>query len=450
MSAVLTEIDPTKGSQDLFERAQTTPLQEHYESFYRLLAQLKEEFHSLGRFDDANAKLDEIGKLLSMKMLDIRYPENEPLLDLNRLRERAQARYGSARRVAPALQDAFKLAASHRMFICKDGSSVFGDSPSLNIRATEDNFAERLVSLLARLPVAVKVCSADDDEGGLRVDPLNEAFGHFLQRNFTNRVEDAQYMTPPEVVDAMARVAVFDVGAEIRSAGSGQRRLPLILCDPTCGVGSLILGGIKRLEFHNTVADYEVVGQDKVDRMVRLAKLNLMLFGKSADRIQHGNSLLGNSRLDEFPGTVDLVLTNPPFGAKLAAADVLQRDAAIRFPITSALAEKGFCPRLLDSEFLMFDRSLGLLKDSGRLLIIVPDSVVSGSRFAADFRDEALRFVELKAVIDLPVETFAQAGTRTKTSIVYGVRRAAAAKPRSFIFMAAAASLGFKVKERSG
>jgi hypothetical protein len=90
------------------------------------------------------------------------------------------------------------------------------------------------------------------------------------------------------------------------------------------------------------------------------------------------------------------------------------------------------------------------LKEGGRVLIIVPDSVVSSGRFAADFREHALQAMELSAVIDLPVETFAQAGTRTKTSIVYGVKRKTRVGRKAFVFMAAANSLGFKVKERSG
>ena len=70
MNGLLTIADPAEKAQDLFVQAGQTPLQKHYDEFYRLLAQLKEEFHSLGRFDDANAKLDEIVKLLSMKMLE--------------------------------------------------------------------------------------------------------------------------------------------------------------------------------------------------------------------------------------------------------------------------------------------------------------------------------------------------------------------------------------------
>ena len=88
MSALLTKIDLVERDQDLFAKASQTPLQKHYDDFYRSLSQLKEEFHSLGRFDDANAKLDEIVKLLSMKMLERRFPDRAPLHDLEQLAAR--------------------------------------------------------------------------------------------------------------------------------------------------------------------------------------------------------------------------------------------------------------------------------------------------------------------------------------------------------------------------
>ena len=43
------------------------------------------------------------------------------------------------------------------------------------------------------------------DERPLALGRLNEAFGHFIQDSFRNRKEDAQYMTPPEVVSAAVK-----------------------------------------------------------------------------------------------------------------------------------------------------------------------------------------------------------------------------------------------------
>ena len=40
-----------------------------YSMFYEILLNLREYFHSYGRIDDSNAKLDEIVKMISMKWL---------------------------------------------------------------------------------------------------------------------------------------------------------------------------------------------------------------------------------------------------------------------------------------------------------------------------------------------------------------------------------------------
>ena len=92
-----------------------------------------------------------------------------------------------------------------------------------------------------------------------------------------------------------------------------------------------------------------------------------------------------------------------------------------------------------------------MLKPGGRLLMIVPDHVVSSVGFAETLRLALLRHSDLLGVFDLPTETFAQAGTRTKTSVVYFRRKTTdrTSKPRR-IFMAKSEDMGFRVISRSG
>ena len=45
-----------------------------YATFYNALRELREVFHRIGQFDDANAKLDEMCKLLVLRVLDARRP----------------------------------------------------------------------------------------------------------------------------------------------------------------------------------------------------------------------------------------------------------------------------------------------------------------------------------------------------------------------------------------
>ena len=59
-----------------------------------------------------------------------------------------------------------------------------------------------------------------------------------------------------------------------------------------------------------------MIGQDKVDRMVRLSKINALLLGCNISNINSGNSIVGDSSINDYLGKVDLIFTNPPFGAE--------------------------------------------------------------------------------------------------------------------------------------
>ena len=152
----------------------------------------------------------------------------------------------------------------------------------------------------------------DSRTNGRSFDILNEAFGHFIRDNFRSNIEDAQYMTPPEVTNFMADLVLQDLKVEQRSAEDDQKSLTVL--DPSCGVGSF-LGAIYQRARDRSWFDHRrlrLFGQDKVERMVRLSTLNLELFDVEEYSITIGNSLERGSPLDDLNGTVDVILTNPP------------------------------------------------------------------------------------------------------------------------------------------
>ena len=323
------------------------------------------------------------------------------------------------------------------------------------------NLAQALLPVVESLPVS-------HARGRWSFDLLNEAFGHFVQGSFRHRKEDAQYLTPPEVVAAMIDIGLHDLVRDYRKDRSARK---LLIADPTCGVGSFLAGaycqaGRQSFQGQALAERLEFFGQDKVDRMVRMARVNMQCFSDAKTLIRQGNSVDPES-LDDITGSVDLLLTNPPFGASFDRGKIVdgtKPDLAIgqhRFPILSELQKQQTLPARIDSEFLMFDRSLSLLREGGRMLIVVPDKVVAADGFAAAFRAATEEFAELIAVIDLPAEAFAQAGTRTKTSVVYVRRRqnpslsavssnTAAGRFASPVFMATVNDLGFRVTSRAG
>ena len=420
---------------------------EPYAAFYSALGSLREQFHRIGRFDDANAKLDELCKLLVLRILDSRHPlaDGRSRLGREHLAALAQSNHGNAGRIAAAIHDVFHELGS----AFPDDFQAFGPHRLLNLPVDDDEFASAILPLLESLP-------ADDLSHAVRwsFDGVNEAFGHFIQDSFRNRKEDAQYMTPPEVVGAVVDIAFADI---IRDLSDAPSNATLLVADPTCGVGSFLAAAYRHacsLEIQpgrSLASCLQLFGQDKVDRMVRLASVNLNIFAQTKATIRQGNSIVPPGCLDDIGGKVDLIITNPPFGATFSSAEILAQGTPDHFPCLFALADTKSLPKTVDSEYILLDREAALLRPGGRLLMVVPDHVVSSGGFSEDFRLALQRRVELVAVIDLPAETFAQAGTRTKTSVVY-VRRPVEPTRRevSHVFMAASEDLGFRVVSRSG
>jgi type I restriction-modification system DNA methylase subunit len=394
------------------------------------LSELRELFHRQGRLDDSNAKLDEIVKLfatnLAYRLGDIpSFPK--PNKNQNGFVEE--------------LQNCFKLAAAVPYFQRNDGVSIFGTTPALFLTEDDRDFAKELCQLVID---AVSEAFRHHSLGN-PYDVLNEAFGHFVRDNFRGNIEDAQYLTPAEVVDFMAEMALTDLEAEGRLTTG---REPLVIADPCCGVGSFLTTFATK--YHDSLGEAGpklcIHGQDKVERMVRLATVNLALFRLFQHAITIGNSIYAGSPIDKLNGKVDLILTNPPFGARFPHEDVVAKCGA-NLPFFSSL-RKLRAP--FESELLFIDRNLALLKEGGALLIVIPDGVISAAGPASILRSYLREKTEIRAVVDLPAVTFAQAGTRTRTSVLYLKKSSTTTLRRSSVFFGTVHDLGFQVNSRKG
>lgn len=420
-----------------------------YKLFYDILLELREEFHRNGRLDDSNAKLDEIVKLLVMSIYESKKGTHR--FNLEHLRQRAKSEFGDSTRIASALNSLFQEIVKDPMFFNQDQTNIFGFQPSLSLQPSENEFAEKLVSEISKLDFSLLDVGGNIPE----FDIINESFGHFVRDNFRNNKEDAQYMTPQEIVHPVLDMVFNDIfNEEDFEARLFDEQNPFIIMDPTCGVGTLLVEPLRYIIRYVDSLDIDdeqkehlvarlkkecIVGQDKVDRMVRLTKLNLMLLGVDHSKIFCGNSILNSSSLDDYIGRVDFIFTNPPFGATFSVSELKNSK---RYSIIPSLDGGN-----IDSELILLDRCLTLLKPNGRLLIVLPDSVVSAKGIYSTFRDHLLNTCEIKAVIDLPSVTFAQAGTRTKSVILYLKKRPAI---HTNIFMGICDDVGYDVKERQG
>lgn len=402
-------------------------LNETYTAVYKGLTELREAFHISGTIDDSNAKLDEVAKLFTTYLA---FTEGKI----------AHFPDANSDTLIPDLQAAFKVTAGLDEYKNQDGISIFGESPSLVFKKSDRELASQVVGVVRdSVNAAINLKNQ-----GIAFDLLNEAFGHFVRDNFRGNVEDAQYMTPPEVVKFMVDLAFNDLAQETNLLSSKSDEI--VIMDPTCGVGSFLTASFhkaKQLNIPN-LERLTIVGQDKVERMVRLTKINFALFSAGNHFAYSGNSLSDSSPLGSYTGKVDVILTNPPFGARIPG-DFVKKDGSQSMPFLSRLATS---KNKLDSEILFVEKNLEMLKPGGRMLIIVPDGVVSARGLASTLRDYLQNRVEIRAIFDLPTETFAQAGTRTKTALVYIVKNKPTKDAKSVLGVIE--NLGFKVSLKKG
>jgi type I restriction enzyme M protein len=244
-------------------------------------------------------------------------------------------------------------------------------------------------------------------------DAKGLAFQKFLSHH--EKDGNGQFFTPPPVID-------FCVSLLQPSENE-------TIIDPACGSGGFLFSTLNFLHDKNPsfgkqkFITQNLFGADINKSVSRIAKMKLILEGGDAVNILCMNSL---SAIEELPfsnaGKFDAVLANPPFGAKITTPSVLQNfelghkwarsGNSKEFSKTTALQHTQ------TTEVLFIERCLQLLREGGRMGIVLPNGNFENPSL------EYLRYyIKLKAkilaVVNLPQETFIPFGTGVKTSLLF-------------------------------
>jgi type I restriction enzyme M protein len=134
-------------------------------------------------------------------------------------------------------------------------------------------------------------------------------------------------------------------------------------------------------------------------------------------------------------------MTNPPFGKAVKRESILldyQFGHEVKTFKTKPPEKRARNSQ--DSEILFIEHYLRVLKPGGKLLIVLPDGVLSNLS-AKPVRDYIREHAIIKAVIALPAETFASTGTSIPTNVVY-VTKKRPGEQQGDIFMARADAVG--------
>lgn len=446
-------------------------------------AKLLQKCHNIIRNNDKlspEAAFDEISKILFMKIRYERNPDEEVLFSLEKFQRDEQQFEKNIKKHLPV-----EAQIPYMQYLFKATKDEFAEDKLFDsyetIRIKQYSF-EQIVKELEKYNLS----ATSDDVKGI-------AFEHFLGTTF--RGELGQFFTPRTIVDFMVEVLDPQEGETI--------------CDPTCGSGGFLIKSFEyvRDKIEKDVENYKkelkakffdekyeklsekeqldinerysnilkklnsdinvpnksyskqtdaeknrrisklssscIYGTDANPRMARTSKMNMIMHGDGHGGVHHHDGLININGI--FENRFDVILTNPPFGARIEKdyklsetdrfydKDMLKEyqkrygdDCIRQIKELNKAIDDG--QKILDrfdlgkvsglTEVLFMERCLKLLKPGGRMGIVLPESILNGSGLQK-VRDYFESTAKILLITSIPSDVFAAAGATIKPSLLF-------------------------------
>ena len=286
-------------------------------------------------------------------------------------------------------------------------------------------------------------------------DVLGAFFESIVRTGF--KQDKGQFFTHSKITQFILHALELDLWP-IELINNGKPRLPYIV-DPSCGSGTFLLEAMKLItesvmktnkdklsksifvtnflnemfqpfspnkNSHNIWARHYIFGIEGSPNLAMATKVNMILHGDGNANIIFGDGLAPFEKYainpfktyeqdDNAPyksvvnEQFDCVISNPPFSLKEDARTL--SEYALRFDFAG---EK-------NSEALFVERWFQLLKEGGRLGVVLPDSIFDTNE-NLPIRMMLFRLFHIRAVVSLPPVTF-QPYTPTKTSLLFAFKK---------------------------
>ncbi len=357
---------------------------------------------------DPGASFDELSKLLFLKAAEDEWLSRnkaKPVLTPEKILEWATL----GKETAQNLVNKWFSAATDELF-----PGVFGDQPQINLSP-------------ATLAIVLQDMSSFHIKGG-DVDVKGRAFEEFLPSQLRGEGL-GQFFTPRPIVNFMADLAsisIHDVVADF-ACGSGGFLIKAFE-QMERGVEQLPDGTLKRMgttrsELLEDIKVNQVYGIDAEPRAARTAKMNMLMWG-DGKKVVRGNALddkdhAGNPyELTEYSprnqgSGCTVILANPPFGSREKDENILRR-----YFLGGETRDK----KSAKTEILFIEKGLKLLRPEGKMLIVLPQGLMSGVNNVR-VRDYIHSQAEVRAVVSLPTHAFVQSGVPTVNTCVLFVQK---------------------------
>lgn len=428
--------------------------------------------HNIIRNNDKlspEAAFDEISKILFMK---IRWERDKNGSEVFTLKKYKQLEADYEKYTRPTLRKQ-GVDLPYMQILFNDTKNIFREDHLFDeneaIKIRQNSFEQILEKLQT-----YNLSDTQDDVKGI-------AFEQFLGTTF--RGELGQFFTPRTIVDFMTHVLDPKEGETI--------------CDPTCGSGGFLIKAFEymreqieddikeakaklraeiegnnyenlsekeqlaineRIEIMQSTLNKEldtqvegsrmynlsrncIYGTDANPRMARTSKMNMIMHGDGHGGVHHHDGLLNVNGI--FEERFDVILTNPPFGAridksqKITEADKFTDKALIaKYKEKYGEAYEKALKQVNDNigksllslydvgsmsgltEVLFMERCLRLLKKGGRMGMVLPEGVLNTSNLQK-IREYFEGKAKIILICSIPQDVFIAAGATVKPSLVF-------------------------------
>lgn len=255
------------------------------------------------------------------------------------------------------------------------------------------------------------------------VDSKGAAFEYYVRATLKGK-KLGQYFTPRELVQVMTCLVGEDKIINSVIMGSTIKVL-----DPACGTGGFLVYlmqetlnklEIKMKKRELTKANYDqcakkikeeiFYGSDANRGVAASAKMNMIIIGDGHTHILHEDSLSANAvNWNVENPDCNLIMTNPPFGT--AEGDSLVKSDKEQFQVGTTKGQYLFLQKMIDSTV-----------PGGEICTVIDEGVLNTSK-GSELRKYILMNCIIKAVVNLPAETFKPNKINVKSSVLYLEKR---------------------------
>ena len=332
---------------------------------------------------------------------------------------------------------------------------IFKADEELNLRPST---IKEIVKLIEHLNLRI----VEEDWNG-------RVFETFLSAVIRGK-ELGQFFTPRTVVRFMVKMANLKIEYDRKN----EEYKPDLILDGCCGTGGFLIISlsdmfekvdkipIDKKILKQKIRDNCIYGIDASEEdIVAIARMNMYLHGDGGSHIYMADTLdkelyaekgLLQERINELKELkkkfneglkFDVVLTNPPFAMKYERKDKDHERILKQYDIAYPKGRENSTEirSSLSSNVMFIERYSDLLNDGGKLLTIIDESVLNTDS-KAPFREYIRKHFIIKAIISLPKNTFVNADTGVKTSILYLKKKEYPNEEQPPVFMAISKNIG--------